>query len=113
MRNLLVKNGFNEVINYPFIGNVREDSISIDNPIDSNKGFMRTRIRESLIDNLLYNERRQKDSIKLFEFSDIYTSNSTKKKLGSLRAEDVDIIMKNSQNKLIRVILNVYSIILI
>ena len=82
LRNLLVKNGFNEVINYPFIGNVREDSISIDNPIDSNKGFMRTRIRESLIDNLLYNERRQKDSIKLFEFSDIYTSNSTKKKIG-------------------------------
>ena len=82
LRNLLVKNGFNEVINYPFIGNEREDSISIDNPIDSNKGFMRTRIRESLIDNLLYNERRQKDSIKLFEFSDIYTSNSTKKKIG-------------------------------
>ena len=62
---------------------------------------MRTRIRESLIDNLLYNERRRR-LYKTFEFSDIYTSNSTKKKLGSLRAEDVDIIMKNSQNKLIR-----------
>ena len=60
LRNLLVKNGFNEVINYPFVGNKGEDSISIDNPIDSNKGFMRTRIRESLVDSLLYNERSKK-----------------------------------------------------
>jgi phenylalanyl-tRNA synthetase beta chain len=31
-----------------------------------------------LLDNLLYNERRQKDSIKLFEISDIYTLKNNK-----------------------------------
>jgi phenylalanyl-tRNA synthetase beta chain len=33
-------------------------------------------LRDSLIDNLLFNERRQKDSIKLFEISDIYSNDS-------------------------------------
>ena len=37
-------------------------------------------IKESLISNLLYNERRQKDSIKLFEISDIYIKDSDVKK---------------------------------
>ena len=32
----------------------------------------------SLLTNLLYNERRQKDSIKLFEISDIYTKEKNK-----------------------------------
>jgi len=82
LKNLLIQNGFNEVINYPFIEKEEDESISIDNPIDSNKRFLRTQIFESLIENLLYNERRQKDSIKLFEFSDIYTKNQTKRKLG-------------------------------
>ena len=35
--------------------------------------FLRTDISQSLLENLLYNERRQKDSIKLFEVSDIYS----------------------------------------
>ena len=34
---------------------------------------MRTNIIDSLSENLTFNERRQKDSIKLFEISDIYT----------------------------------------
>ena len=36
---------------------------------------MRTSLRESLINNLLYNERRQKDSVKFFEISDVYCVN--------------------------------------
>ena len=32
-------------------------------------------ISNSLVDNLLYNEKRQKDSVKLFEISDIYSLN--------------------------------------
>ena len=47
----------------------------IDNPLDSNRENFRTCIKDSLISNLLYNERRQKDSIKLFEISDIYKKN--------------------------------------
>ena len=47
---------------------------------------MRTSLRESLINNLLYNERRQKDSVKFFEISDVYCVNDKKlvrqKKLG-------------------------------
>ena len=41
----------------------------IDNPLDSNRGYLRTTLKHSLIENLLYNEKRQHDSLKLFEIS--------------------------------------------
>ena len=72
IRNFLVNKGFNEVINYPFSSSKKEKSISIVNPLDTNKKYFRYSLRDSLIENLLYNERRQKDSLKLFEISDIY-----------------------------------------
>ncbi len=78
IRNNLTKNGFFEVINYPFVKKEEPYSISIDNPLDSNKRFLRTNVKDSLIENLLYNERRQKDSLKLFEISDIYYQASKK-----------------------------------
>lgn len=81
-----VKKGFSEVINFPFTKNKEKNSITIDNPLDSNKSYLRTTLKNSLLDNLLYNERRQKDSIKLFEIADVYTINGNKinqeKKLG-------------------------------
>ncbi|MDA9045013.1 phenylalanine--tRNA ligase subunit beta [Gammaproteobacteria bacterium] len=80
----LVQNGFYESVNTPFTSKKASNSIVIDNPLDVNKKNLRTSIKESLIENLLYNERRQKDSIKLFEISDIYTKNlsiSQKKKI--------------------------------
>ena len=46
--------------------------LCVDNPLDSNKKFLRSNLTQSLLENLLFNERRQKDSIKLFEISDIY-----------------------------------------
>jgi phenylalanyl-tRNA synthetase beta chain len=73
LESLLVKNGFSEVINYPFTSNNEKESINIDNPLDSNRDNFRISLKDSLIENLLYNERRQKDSIKLFEISDVYT----------------------------------------
>ena len=85
IKNYLIKNGFSEVINFPFTANEEKKSISIDNPLDSNRNNLRTSLRNSLLDNLLYNERRQKDSIKFFEISDLYTKNdqiSQEKKLG-------------------------------
>ena len=85
LESLLVENGFSEVINFPFTSKHKKDSISIDNPLDSNRSNFRTSLKEGLIENLLYNERRQKDSIKLFEISDIYTKESAikqQKKLG-------------------------------
>ncbi|MFL2715238.1 MAG: phenylalanine--tRNA ligase subunit beta [Gammaproteobacteria bacterium] len=73
IRAFLVNNGFYEIINSPFVEHAHENSISIDNPLDTTRMFLRTDISKSLIENLLYNERRQKDSIKLFEVADIYS----------------------------------------
>jgi phenylalanyl-tRNA synthetase beta chain len=72
LRDFLINNGFYEVINNPFTPINKPNSIRVDNPLDSNRGFLRTELKQSLINNLLYNERRQKDSIKLFEISDVY-----------------------------------------
>ena len=86
IRKKLMKEGFNEVINNPFIDIHCKDCFEVDNPLDSKKSSMRTSLKESLINNLLYNERRQKDSIKLFEISDVYRQNDgeflRQKKLG-------------------------------
>ena len=76
IKNFLIKNGFNEVINMPFCRHEMDGSIRIDNPLDKNKTFLRTNLKQSLIDNLIFNENRQKDSIKLFEISDIYQKES-------------------------------------
>lgn len=73
LKNLLVSNGFCEVINDPFTIDHSNDSIKVDNPLDANRRFLRTSLKNSLLQNLLYNERRQQDSIKLFEISDIYS----------------------------------------
>ena len=72
IKNFLIDNGFFEVINNPFIGNNSKHSIKVDNPLDSNKQYIRTNLEKSLIENLLYNEKRQQDSIKLFEISELY-----------------------------------------
>ncbi len=74
IEDFLVENGFSQVINFPFTSVEEKGSIFIDNPLDSNRKNLRTSLKESLIENLLYNERRQKDSIKLFEISDIYSN---------------------------------------
>lgn len=81
----LSMNGFNESINYPFDAKTDESAIAIDNPLDSNKAFLRTSLKSSLVKNFIYNQRRQKESIKLYEISDIYYKDSKvsyKKKLG-------------------------------
>ena len=75
---LLVDNGFNEVINDPFTKENTISSIELDNPLDSNKSYLRQSLKSSLVSNLVYNERRQKDSIKLFEISDIYKNYNSK-----------------------------------
>ena len=72
LRLLLANKGFYETINFPFESENEGSSIKLDNPLDSNKPFLRSSITNSLIRNLEYNERRQKDSIKLFEISNLY-----------------------------------------
>ncbi len=82
-KTFLIDNGFYEVINNPFVEESCDVSIMVDNPLDSNKKYLRTGLKNSLLNNLIYNERRQNDSIKLFEFSDIYKSHgsNTKKRV--------------------------------
>lgn len=75
LKNFLKDNGFYEVINNPFINANNANlkySIKVDNPLDSNKKYLRTNLQKSLVDNLLYNEKRQEDSVKLYEIADVY-----------------------------------------
>ena len=73
IKNLLVDHGFCEVINSPFCSINSRNVIKIDNPLDSNRQFLRKNLTNSLLENLVYNEKRQKDSVKLFEIADTYT----------------------------------------
>lgn len=72
VKDFFIDNGFSEVVNIPFTSEKGNSKISIDNPLDQNKRYLRTNLLKSLCTNLAYNERRQKDSIKLFEISDVY-----------------------------------------
>ena len=76
IESLLTSHGFSEVINFPFSSKKEKKSINIDNPLDKNRKNLRISLKDSLVENLLYNERRQKDSIKLFELSTIYTKDT-------------------------------------
>lgn len=108
LRNFLINNGFYEVINDPFVLTKFNESIEVDNPLDSNKKYLRTSLKDSLLDNLLYNERRQKDSIKLFEISDIYVSDLEKNKriLGIIASGRVDKNYKDFTKKISKEYLN-------
>ena len=70
--------------------------------LDSNKNYLRTCLKQSLINNLQYNERRQHDSIKLFEISNIYSSdiNKNKRVLAIIASGRVDKNYKDFSKKI-------------
>ena len=70
----LIDHNFVEVINSPFCSVSKPNSVRVDNPLDSNREYIRTNLIDSLIENVIFNEKRQKDSIKFFEISDVYSS---------------------------------------
>ena len=72
LKNYLIKKVFLKLLTSPFSSKEAKNSIMVDNPLDSNKSYLRTNLLDSLIENLLYNERRQKESIQLFEISNVY-----------------------------------------
>ena len=76
LRHFLIENGFNEVINSQFTNKKNKVSIDVDNPLDSTRAIIRSSLESSLVQNLIFNEKRQKDRVKLFEISDIYTKDS-------------------------------------
>ena len=80
-RSYLINNGFFEVVNFPFNDNQDESAILVDNPLDKQRSKMRVCITKSLKENVVFNQNRQKDSIKFFEFSDIYTKDGNENKL--------------------------------
>ena len=92
LKSHLVNNGFYEVINDPFISVSKDFSVIVDNPLDSQRKYLRTNLKNSLIKNYLDNENRQKDCVKLFEISDVYTVkfNSKKRILGIIASGRVD-----------------------
>ena len=92
IKNILIKEGFYEVINNPFVAHDANNSVLVDNPIDSNKKYLRADLKDSLINNLIFNERRQKDCIKLFEISDVYSNKNRmgKKVLGIIASGRID-----------------------
>ena len=111
----LNKYNFIEVINFPFVEVEHEKSIKIDNPLDSSKKFLRSDLQSSLIENLMYNERRQKDSVKLFEISDIYDCDDDLKRkrvLGIIASGRVgknykDFSTKINENYLVDILSNI------
>ena len=94
IKKILIDQGFYEVINNPFVIENLDDSVIVDNPLDSNRKYLRTALKESLVNNLIFNERRQKDSVKLFEISDLYTNSikgrSGKRAIGIIASGRID-----------------------
>ncbi|MDB4835581.1 phenylalanine--tRNA ligase beta subunit-related protein [Gammaproteobacteria bacterium] len=103
LRFYLLDHGFYEVINSPFVSLSSKEAIKVDNPLDSNREYLRTNITNSLVENLLFNERRQKDSIKLFEISDIYSFNGAihkKRKLSLIASGRVGLNYEDFSKKI-------------
>ncbi|MDA8916444.1 phenylalanine--tRNA ligase subunit beta [Gammaproteobacteria bacterium] len=103
LRYFLLDHGFYEVINSPFVAKKSKDAIKIDNPLDSNRKYLRTNIIDSLLENLLFNEKRQKDSVKLFEISDIYLSSNKdnkKRKVSIIASGRVGLNYEDFSNKI-------------
>tara|TARA_B100001057_G_scaffold123379_1_gene122229 strand:- start:2157 stop:4061 length:1905 start_codon:yes stop_codon:yes gene_type:complete len=103
LRYFLLDHGFYEVINSSFVGTFSQEAIKVDNPLDSNRAYLRTNLTNSLVENLLFNERRQKDSIKLFEISDVYSSNNgihKKRKLSIIASGRVGLNYQDFSKKI-------------
>ena len=75
----LINQGCFEVINNPFTDFEGKEAISVDNPLDKQQAMLRTCLMNSIRINIAYNQNRQKDSIKFFEFSDIYKTSGTER----------------------------------
>jgi len=75
--NYLVNQGCFEVINNPFTDFEGKEAILVDNPLDKQRAMLRTCLMNSIRSNIAYNQNRQKDSIKFFEFSDIYKTSGS------------------------------------
>ncbi len=85
IKNILINIGYKETINFHFSNKKKEKiiqnkykKIKINNPISKNYSILRTSLIPGLIDNLLYNIKRQQNKIKIFELGTCYTYNKKK-----------------------------------
>ena len=76
----LINQGCFQVINNPFTDFEGKEAIAVDNPLDKQRAMLRTCLMNSIRTNIAYNQNRQKDSVKLFEFSDIYKTSGTERR---------------------------------
>ena len=79
LQDVLVANGYQEVVNYSFVdeswetellGNAKP--IKLKNPIASNMSVMRSGLWGGLLDTLVYNLNRQQDRVRIFEMGASY-----------------------------------------
>ena len=80
IRQLLVGLGYQEVVSYSFIDPVlsalvcpQDVAIPLQNPISEEMSVMRTSILPGLLSTLSYNEKRQRERIRLFETGLVFT----------------------------------------
>jgi len=78
-RQLLLNQGFDEVLNFSFSYPEREDllqtgqsPVEIRNPFSSKASLLRTTILGGLLDNIAWNKNRGADGVHLFELGNIY-----------------------------------------
>ncbi|MFA7662640.1 MAG: phenylalanine--tRNA ligase subunit beta [Patescibacteria group bacterium] len=72
LRNLLVGVGFDEVLNYPFHGEVDEqERLEVDNPINPDQKYLRRSLVVGLEKNLLENLKNF-DTVKIFEIGRVF-----------------------------------------
>ncbi len=76
----LVERGYSEVITYSFISNEQhvlfggsEKALKLKNPISSELSIMRESLIPSLVETLIFNQKRQQERVLLFEVGSRYT----------------------------------------
>ncbi len=79
LQDVLVANGYQEVVNYSFVDESWETEllgntmpIKLKNPIASNMSVMRSGLWGGLLDTLVYNLNRQQDRVRIFEMGASY-----------------------------------------
>ena len=79
LQDVLVANGYQEVVNYSFVDESWETEllgntmpIKLKNPIASNMSVMRSVLWGGLLDTLVYNLNRQQDRVRIFEMGASY-----------------------------------------
>ena len=79
IKNFLIDNGFFEIINNPFTSIKSKGSIKIDNPLDSNRKFLRSNLKNSLVENLYIMKEDKKTRLNFLKYP-MSTSILTKSK---------------------------------